>query len=75
MMALSDDEAARLAKLKAAYDALIAGSKTQSFHLANGLAVSYGPGDVTRLKAEIDALSDKASTGGRIRGAVRFQVR
>jgi len=75
-MALSADDAARLASLKAAYDKLIAGGQVQRVRNASGREVEYGRGDVEALKREIDQLEGlAASTSGARRGALRFQVR
>ena len=76
-MALSTDDAAALASLRAAYRALIAGDKAAKV-TAHGRTVEYAQADLTRLKAEIDALAAQdTSTGGsgRTRGALRILVR
>lgn len=73
-MALTDAQAARLAKLQTAYDALIGGSKVQRISTPNGPSVEYGPGDTAKLKAEIDQLNAAASTSAYQRGAIRFTV-
>lgn len=75
-MALSDADAARLASLKAAYDALISGVRVARVRTTAGREVEYGQGDVAALKREIDQLEALAtSTTGARRGALRFQVR
>lgn len=74
-MALSTEDAARLAKLSAAYDALIAGQAVARVEF-NGRVTAYTAGDTAALKAEVDALnSAAASTTGRRRGAVGFRFR
>jgi hypothetical protein len=74
-MALTADQAARLAKLQAAYDALITGQQVVRVEF-NGRQTTFGPGDTTKLKAEIDELNAVAATRtGRRNGAVRFAFR
>jgi hypothetical protein len=73
-MALSAPDADRLAKLQAAYDALLTGAKETSVKFADGRGVDYAAGDMTKLKSEIDQLNAKASPRGRSRGAIGFRV-
>lgn len=72
-MALSTDDAARLAKLKAAYDALISGKQVVRVEF-NGHVTHYGQGSVAALQAEVAGLEAKASCSGRVRGSLRFRV-
>ncbi|HYD26980.1 gpW family head-tail joining protein [Brevundimonas sp.] len=74
-MALSTEDAARLASLKAARDRLISGSQVESV-TAHGRRVDYGAADLNRLDAEICALeAEGASRTGRRRGAIGFRWR
>lgn len=74
-MALSPDDTARLASLKAQRDALIGGTKVTK--------VTHGPrstelaaGDPDKLMAEIDRLEALEATGSRRRrGALTFRFR
>lgn len=72
-MSLSADDAARLAALKSAYDKLISGSAVASVS-SGGRRVEYSKGDIATVKAEIEALEAKCSSGRRQRGAVRFRI-
>lgn len=73
-MALTSEETARLASLQAAYDALVAGTKTVRM-TAGGRTREYAQGDLRRLKAEIDVLVAKRdSRSGSARGALRFRI-
>ena len=73
-MALSPEDVAALASLRAAYRALIAGDKAAKV-TAFGRTVEYAQADVARLSAEIDRLAAMDAGDGRKRGALRFQVR
>lgn len=76
-MALTSDEATRLANLQAAYDKLISGQQVV-LAMTGGLTgrrVQYGLGDIPTLKAEIEILIAKRdSRTGRTRGALRFRL-
>ena len=73
-MALSTEESARLTRLQAAYDQIISGANPTMIQ-EGASRTQFGEGDVTTLKAEIDALQAKAAspTSSR-RGAVSFRV-
>lgn len=73
-MPLSTDDAARLAKLKVAYDALISGKQVVRVEF-NGHVTHYGLGSVKALQAEIAGLEAQAGSSGRVRGALRFRIR
>lgn len=75
-MALTTDDVARLASLKAARDAILTGKKPNKVQ-SGGRLVEYGPGDVARLDGEIAGLESAAASGGSVRrrGALRFRVR
>lgn len=73
-MALSTEDAAALASLRAAYRALIAGDKVAKV-TAFGRQVEYAQADVGRLQAEIDRLEALQTSAGRRRGAITFRVR
>lgn len=73
-MALSTEDAARLASLKAAYDLLITGAHV-ALAMSGGRQVRYGVGDIPRLRAEIDRLEALAANPtGRQRGAMKFRI-
>lgn len=72
-MALSAEDTARLAELKAARDKLLKGEAVASISSA-GRSVSLTPADKDALNAEIDRL-EAAAAGNAIpvkRGAMRF---
>ena len=72
-MALTTEDAARLADLRAAYDKLIKGEKVASV-TAFGRRKDYAQADLKRLKDEIDDLAAQAATTtGRRRGAIGFR--
>lgn len=78
-MALSSDDQTRLSRLQAAYDALISGQAVAKVALAGGRMKEYAKADMTKLKAEIDALRTQAasptvSSTPRQRGSVRVRV-
>lgn len=73
-MALTADQAMRLAKLQAAYDGLITGQNVVKVEF-NGRLTSFGQGDTAKLKSEIDELNALAARSGRRNGAVRFAFR
>lgn len=62
----------RLAKLRAAYDALLTGEREISISDADGRSVSYQQGQVAALRQEIRELEFR--TGQRRRGALRFAL-
>lgn len=73
-MALSADDAARLAKLQTAYDLLISGQQIAEVDY-NGRRTVFNKGDVVELKKQIDGLNALARAGtGRQRGAIRFRL-
>ncbi len=78
-MALTTDQASRLATLKAAYDSIIIGGNVVHVQSVGGRMVQYGPGNASLLKQEIDALEAIAclpsGASVRRRGALRFSVR
>ena len=77
-MALSTEDAARLASLKAGYDALLLGQNVVRVQTHGGRLVERGQGDVAALKREIDQLEGLAASTSatpRTRGALRFVVR
>lgn len=72
-MALSPEDAARLARLRTARDELISGKAVSSVS-AHGRRVDYGQADMGRLDAEIrDLEAQSTSVSGRRRGAVGFR--
>lgn len=78
-MALDPTQTARLASLQMAYDQLITGSAVAMVQTGGltGRKVQYGPGDIARLKDEIDTLTALAASSAanpRTRGAVRFRL-
>jgi hypothetical protein len=76
-VALSTEDAARLAALRTAYDQLIMGANVVRVQLAHGGRLTdFGPGDAARLKQEIDRLETlDANPCARRRGALRFRIR
>lgn len=74
-MALNDDDAARLARLKASREAQISGRAVSRIS-AHGRAKDMAPADMKRLDGEIEALETAASSGRvRRRGALTFRFR
>lgn len=71
-MALSQDDAARLALLRAAYDKLISGSAVAKVS-AGGRSVDYQQADIGRLKTELDALAARDDGAGRTRRPLTFR--
>lgn len=74
-MALSSAEQARLDSLKAARDLLISGRGVAEVRSSTGRSKKFAPADMDDLKSEIRALEAKASTSGRLRGAITFRFR
>lgn len=74
-MALNDDDAARLARLKASREAQISGRAVSRIS-AHGRAKDMAPADMKRLDGDIEAL-ETASASGRVRrrGALTFRFR
>ncbi len=73
-MALTVDQALRLAKLQGAYDALISGQNIAEVDY-NGRRTLFGKGDVAELKRQIDSLNAiGAASCGRQRGSIRFRL-
>lgn len=73
-MALSASDAARLATLQAALDALISGARVAKITV-NGKTTEYSKGDVAELKSQIQILqAAAASSSGRTRGAIGFRL-
>lgn len=75
-MALSTEDAARLASLKLARDRLISGGQVAKV-TSGGRTVEYSQADMSRLDGEICALEASAATSGpvRRRGALGFRFR
>jgi hypothetical protein len=74
-MALTADEAARLATLRAAYDRVITGGQVVRVEF-NGRLTAFGPGNAAALLAEIQKLEvNEASPTARRRGAIGFRSR
>lgn len=72
-MALSDAEAARLAQLEAARDALISGRSVSKIS-AHGRSKDMAPADLSRLEGEIETLRMAQQSGNRRRrGALTFR--
>ena len=74
-MALNEDDAARLARLKVSRDAQISGRAVSKIS-AHGRSKDMAPADLKRLDGEIEALESAAASGRvRRRGALTFRFR